>query len=58
MKKKLEQLNQKIESTRASLNKLVSEKGGIMTDDTVLGLSEELDDLIVQPTRCKISLEK
>ena len=35
MKKKLEQLNQKIESTRASLNKLVSEKGGIMTDDTI-----------------------
>ena len=58
MKKKLEQLNQKIESTRASLNKLVSEKGGIMTYDTVLGLSEELDDLIVQQTRCKILLEK
>lgn len=58
MRKKLEQLNQKIESTRASLNKLVSEKGGIMNDDTVLGLSEELDDLIVQQTRCKISLEK
>ena len=58
MRNKLNRLNEKIELTRANLNKLVAEKSGLVNDDAVLVLSEELDDLIVEQTRCKILLRK